>query len=448
MASEVIMPKLGMAMSEGVLVKWLKAEGEPVQEGEAIAEIETDKALVEIDAPATGILRGIHVQPGETVPVGTVLAYILEDGEALPSAATNKTEDGGRGEAVVVKSPGTAVSAPSDVPAGEGGQPASEPAVAEEKQLTGTRLTPAARRLARERGVDLAEIAVAFPGRRVGRDELLAWMESRRGNSATAAATSAETVEGVDPATRAEAVQSQSEKPSGSESPIRKPVTSMRATIARRMIESLRESAQVTLTTQVNVDALVRFRAEVAPVFEAEYGVRLTYTDFLVKAVAKAVQAVPQVNARWEGDAITFFPWVHVGVAVALEEGLVVPVVRHAESASLVEISRRLRDLRERARTGKLTPDELTGSTISISNLGMEGIDAFTPILNPPEVAILGVGRIRQVPQQVDGEWRPVHEMTLSLTIDHRVVDGAPGAKFLGRIAELLARPVLLVGNT
>lgn len=420
MPTALVMPKLGMAMEAGTVLRWLKAEGEAVTAGMAVAEIETDKAVAEVEAPCDGRLGRIQVEPGARVPVGTVLCQILAPGETEAGAGAPAPH-------------GEAPAAGAGAPAPDGEAPAAG---------AGARLTPAARRVLRELGLDPGEVAAAFPGGRVTREQLAAWAAARGAEQAAATAAAV-------PAPAAPAVPAPDATPPAGAGgvPERRPLTVMRAAIARRMMESLRESAQLTLTAEVDVTPLVEFRAALAPAFEREYGFRPTYTDFLVKAMARAVPAVPHINARWEKDAIAILPAVHVGVAVALDDGLIVPVVRDAHALSLVGIGRRVRDLAGRARQGQLQPGEASGSTITLTNLGAEGIDAFTPVLNPPEVAILGAGRVREVPALVDGQWRPRSVMTLSLTIDHRVVDGAPGARYLRRVAELLAQPALLVAG-
>jgi pyruvate dehydrogenase E2 component (dihydrolipoamide acetyltransferase) len=402
MPTSVQMPKLGMAMTEGTLLRWLSAEGDEVQSGAVIAEIETDKTVAPVEAPCGGRIGTPLVKPGLRVPVGTVLCQILAAGEAES------------GEPALVA---------ADVAAGVAPRVAAATAVGTGAATVGARLTPLARRVAREMGLEPDQVAAAFPSGRVTRDELEAWAADLKGQRTAAPAPDATHVE-------------------------RRPLSLMRATVARRMTESLRESAQLTLISEVDVTALVRFRGQLTPDFEREFGFRPTYSDFLVKAMARAVPAVPQINARWAGDAVEVDPAIHIGVAVALDEGLIVPVIRDADRLSLAGIGRQVRDLSGRAREGRLLPGEASGSTISLTNLGTEGIDGFTPVLNPPEVAILGAGRIREVPAFApDGQVRKRSVITLSLTIDHRVVDGAPGARYLRRVAELLGSPGLLLAD-
>lgn len=403
MTVEILMPKLGLTMEFGTVLRWLKAEGDLVTAGTPIAEFETEKTTATLEAPADGRLGRILVGEGEQVKVTTLLCHILapDDAEPVPVAAD------------------------------------------------GPRLTPAARQAVRELGLPLAEVTAAFGGGRVTREQVERWAAGRMAAPAAAAAapvtavtpvTAVSPVTGVTGVTGVTAVTAVTPV-AGAE---RRPASAMRLTIARRMHQSLQEGAQLTLTSEVDVTALVQFRTALAPDFEDVYGLRPTYTDFLIKAMALAVPAVPQINSRWDGDAVTLFSGVNVGVAVALDEGLIVPVVQGCERLGLVALSRQIRDLAERARQGRLAPAELEGGTITLTNLGTEGIDAFTPILNPPQVAILGVGRIREVPVLQGDQWVPRAMITLSLTIDHRVVDGVPGARYLRRVADLLARPAIL----
>ncbi len=423
-------------MESATLIRWLKAAGEMVEAGTVVAEIETDKAVAEVEAPCGGRLGRPLVEPGARVPVGTCLCHVLAPGESEPEPGpAAQPEAGPEADAPAQVGPGPAVSAQS----------------AEGPSGRQARLTPLARRVAREMGLDPQAVAAAFPaGHRVTREDVEKWAAGR-GQAALAAtgsaASAAPTAAPAAPAAGVQTAPGRAVTADGGDRPERRPLTVMRQTIARRMTESLRESAQLTLTAEVDVTSLVRFREALVPAFEQEYGIRPTYTDLLVKAMARAVAAVPQINARWEGDAILLFPAVHVGVAVALEEGLIVPVVRDAHQLPLLAISQRVRDLAQRARRGELQPGQASGSTITLTNLGGEGVDAFTPVLNPPEVAILGAGRIREVPALADGQLTTRSVMTLSLTIDHRVVDGAPGARYLRRVAELLAQPALLLAT-
>jgi pyruvate dehydrogenase E2 component (dihydrolipoamide acetyltransferase) len=344
-------------MLEGTVVQWFKVEGDTVTEGDPLAEIEASKTTEELAAPADGVLGRILVGPGETVPVHELLAVLDAPGE--PAGA-------------VAPSPG-------------------RPQVA-------VPVTPRARRLASELGVDLAGVAGSGPGGRIDEEDV----------RAVAAAPVGEAVPAI-------------------------PLSRMRSTIASRMVSSLQSTAQLTLTTTVDVTDLVAYRETV------EGPGRPSYTDLVVKAAAVALRRHPGLNASLEGERILLWPHVNVGIATALEEGLVVPVIRDADRKSLAEITAESTDLVARARTGAISGQDISGSTFTVTSLGAHGIDAFTPIVNPPEVAILGIGRITDQPAPADGAitWRKV--MTLSLTVDHRVIDGAPGAEFLATVCALLS---------
>jgi pyruvate dehydrogenase E2 component (dihydrolipoamide acetyltransferase) len=382
MATEIRLPQWGMGMREGTIVQWLKKEGEPVNEGEPLVEVEAEKVTSEVIATGSGVLLRIQVAEGSTVSVRTVLGLIGAPGEIIP-------------EAEPVLTPGP-VEARSEPKAG------SEPAAVQ------VQVTPVARRMAKEHGIDLSRVRGSGPGGRITDED----------------------------------VQRAIDAPSGEESLEAQviPLTGMRGAIARRMHQSLQSMAQVTLTTEADVTDLQQLRETLKQDFD------LTYTDMMVKAVALSLKQYPRLNAHVEGETIRLTPHIHIGVAVALEDGLIVPVVRHADRKPLREIARETSRLARQAREGGLTPEEVTGSTFTVTNLGMYGVDVFTPIINPPEVAILGVGRLveraARGPQGV--EWRQM--LTLSLTFDHRAVDGAPAAAFLQAVRKHLEEPAALAG--
>lgn len=431
MATEVIMPKLGKAMDEGAVVKWIKPDGQRVEKGERIVVVMSKKITYEIEAPASGILRHAAAVK-EVKAVGEVIAYIAEPGEVIP-----KLE-------LVSPAPPPEVVAPP--PPEEKPFVLASPAarrLAKEQgvdltQVKGTGLegraieadvlrfveerekappppmilaSPMAKRLAREHGIDLAEVTGTGPGGRITEKDLLAFTEAR---------------EKVPPPTAAPPTRVIS-------------FIGMRQTIAERMTQSLQTMAQLTIHTEVDATDLVRLREQLKEEFD------LTYTDLLIKAVAEALKAHPILNAALVGDEIHLLGEIHIGMAVALEDGLLVPVVRDADKRSLQEIAQETRRLAQGAREGTLTVDEVTGGTFTVTNLGAYGVDGFTPIINPPEVAILGVGRIVDKPAIHDGQIVRRSIMTLSLTIDHRIVDGAPGAEFLRTVKQLLESPYRLL---
>ncbi|MFQ5340475.1 MAG: dihydrolipoamide acetyltransferase family protein [Anaerolineae bacterium] len=381
MATKVAMPKLGMAMKQGTLLQWLKSEGDRVEQGDLIAEIESEKITTQVEAPASGILHPV-AEEGQALPVGGLIAWITAPGESVPVA-----EETGPAEVEVVEQPvGTAKAA---APPGE------------KKEFVPA--SPIARRMAREHGIDLAQVEGTGPQGRVTREDV-----DRAIQAAEAAPA-----RGV-------------------------PFAGMRRTIARRMTGSLQTMAQVTLCTEVDVTELVRLREHLRRDFD------LTYTDLIIQAAARALEKHPRLNASLEDDEIRLHDQIHIGMAVALEEGLIVPVIRNANRKTLREIAGETKDLAQRAREGTLSIDEATGSTFSVTNLGGYGIDGFTPIINPPEVAILGVGRIVEKPAAYRGAVALRQMMVLSLTFDHRIVDGAPAAEFLHTVAEMLEIPYLL----
>jgi pyruvate dehydrogenase E2 component (dihydrolipoamide acetyltransferase) len=393
MITEVRMPKLGMAMKKGAVTKWLKAEGDSVQEGADLFELASEKITAVVPAPASGVLGRVVAGLGAELPVGALLALIGEPDDAFPPTEELAGAPPAEGAAAApgAAAPETAA-APAEAAAGAGeGAPAS----------------PAARRRARELGVDIARVPPSAPGKRIMVEEVEAF---------AAAAEAAPEPEG-------QVV----------------PFVGIRKVVAERLTESLRTMAQVTIAREVEAGGLVARRAALAAGFEAATGIRLTYTDLLVKEVAELLADHPLLNATLTERGIVSPPAVHMGVAVALEDGLIVPVVRDAGGRSLAELARDRVDLAAKAQAGTLTMDEVEGGTFTISNLGSFGADAFTPIVNPPQCAILGVGRIVDKPVAVDGLVQVRPTMWLSLTFDHRIVDGAPAARFLQQLGDRLA---------
>jgi pyruvate dehydrogenase E2 component (dihydrolipoamide acetyltransferase) len=392
--TEVRMPKLGMAMKQGVVTKWLKAEGEAVQEGADLFELSTEKISAVVPAPASGLLGRVVAAPGTELPVGALLALIGETGDAFPP----------REELAAADRPGG-----PDRPGGRQAPPRIPPGVAPAAAAPagGAPASPAARRRARELGVDVAMVPPSAPGKRVTTEDVEAFAAAQ-----PAAATP--------PASLL-------------------PFAGIRKVVAERLSDSLRTMAQVTIAHEAEVSGLAARRDALAAGFEAAAGIRLTYTDLLVEVVARLLREHPLLNSSLTEQGIATSEAVHMGVAVALEDGLIVPVIRDADSRPLGEIARARAELVAKAQAGTLALDEIEGGTFTISNLGAFGADAFTPIVNPPQCAILGVGRMLDKPLAVDGrvEIRPT--MWLSLTFDHRIVDGAPAARFLQALAERLA---------
>ena len=420
MATNVILPALGMAQDTGRIIEWLKAEGQHVTEGEALVVIETDKAAVDLEAPATGILARVSAKAGDEVPVAQVIAVILSPEEAAgddestaraPIQAAATVED--------IPSP-----APIPMPVAAGAL-ATAPAGPPANGTAGRRLaSPKARRIAMERGVDLTTITGSGPGGVVLAGDVLA-----------AQTSVAETPMAEAP------VRVVAPPPSA---PITEPAAT--STIWRLMAERTTQSwttiPHFFLVREVAADALIAWRERAA----RETPEKVTYTDLLVKLVAAALHTHPRLNASWQHGVVTPSDEINIGLAVAVEDGLVVPVIHQADDLTLAGIAKRRADLVARAQAGRLRPRDLQDGTFTISNLGMYGIDAFNAIINAPQAAILAVGRIvdRVVPVNGQPAVRPM--MTLSLSCDHRVVDGARGAAFLAAVAALIEDPSSITG--
>ncbi len=448
MATEVIMPKLGQTMETGVITEWLVEEGQPVRRGDALFQVESDKAVLDVNAPATGLLRRILVPKGGTAPILTpvgVIGAADEDISAIQAVAVAPTAAKGTPAAKVEPA---APSRPTPVAA----------KVVEETASERGRVfaSPRARRLARLEGIEVEGLSGSGPDGRIVEADVRAYLE-RVPPMTPAARAEAERL-GLDPATLAlpeGSTRLTLEDVQGLGAPVavptiaapepeaeRIPMAGIRARIAAKMAESAHTTAAFTLTTEAEAGSLMAWRESLKR--RAGEGGRVpTYNDLLIRLLARALAQHPEVNARLEGEEIARYRQANIGLAVDTERGLVVPVVRDAGALTLAGIVERTGDLVVRARTGQLTPDDMSGGTFTISNLGMYGVDAFTPIINVPEAAILGVGQIaeRAVVRQGQIVARPI--VILSLTVDHRVVDGAPAARFLQTVKELIEEPLL-----
>ncbi len=456
MAIPIIMPKFGMTQEEATVLRWLRQEGDTVEQGDPLLEVETDKVVMEVEAPASGLLGGILVQKGDVVPVTEVIAFILQPGEKVPdehAAPVSATEEPQVRRATPVAQR-MAVEAgidlnqvPTSDPAGkikrqdvenylaQLATASVEPSIAPSVTVKGKkpRATPAARRVAREHGLDLAQLEGRGPRGRVQEADVVAAIRQMRPEIAPPPGLAA---------------------PPGAEVV---PLQGMRRTIATRMKQSYQTAPHITLTVEADMSAAQALRHELNARAETVSAPRISFTAILVKVCAWALQRHRWVNASLRSgtgneaseEAIHLHEWSNVGVAVALDEGLIVPVVRQAERLGIAEIARQLQDLTDRARQGLLTPDDVSGGTFTITNLGMYGIEHFTAIINPPESAILAVGRIAKraiVMEREAGDEvviRPMMHMTLSA--DHRVLDGAVAARFLQDVVEALEHPSLLL---
>lgn len=395
MAVEVVMPKFGLTMTEGTIQQWFKAEGDAITAGEALFEVETEKVLYEIEAPADGTVAKLLYPVEAVVGVGLPVAVLAEAGEDVAEIAAHYADAAGTQAAP----PPTATPQPEAAPAAESAASAERP-----KRVP---VTPAARKLAKEHDIDLDRVTGSGPRGRITREDVQKIIDG-----------GGQPAPGATPAPSADETQ---------------PLRGMRKVIAERMHQSLQGSAQLTITSEVDVSQLIDRRQAVRQEFGA------TYTDFIVQACAHALRQHPRMNATLEDGTLRLNRGIHVGVAVALDEGLIVPVVRDTDRKSLEEIAGEAKTLAEKARAGQLTLEDVSGGTFTVSNLGMYGVDAFTPILNTPQTGILGVGRIVEKPAMYRGEIAKRSTMVLSLTFDHRVIDGAPAGAFLQTVADLLA---------
>jgi pyruvate dehydrogenase E2 component (dihydrolipoamide acetyltransferase) len=424
MANIIEMPKLSDTMTVGTLVKWLKKEGDAVKTGDILAEVETDKATMELESFFDGVLLATFVAAGSEVPLGAALCAIGKAGEKVSAPAPKAAPAPAAAPPAPAAAPAPApAAAPAPAPAPK---PAAAAAAAEP---TGRiKISPLARKLADEKGVDPSGISGTGPGGRIVRADIL----SAPVGGAQKAATPAFAGGGA----------------SGAKGPLQEeksvPVSSMRATTARRLLESKTQIPHFYLEVAVDAGPLLELRAQLNTALEGD-GVKLSVNDFILKASAEALRRVPAVNCSWEGAAIRQFSAAHVSFAVAIPDGLITPVIRDAHLKTLFAVSAEAKALGKRARERKLAPAEFTGGTFCVSNLGMMGIDRFSAIINPPNAAILAVGATVREPVVKDGAIVIGQRMSLTLSVDHRVVDGAVGASFLAALRELIEKPALLL---
>jgi pyruvate dehydrogenase E2 component (dihydrolipoamide acetyltransferase) len=432
MANIIEMPKLSDTMTVGTLVKWLKKVGDPVKTGDALAEVETDKATMELESFFDGSLLAIFIQEGAQVEIGAPLCAIGKPGEKVEAPAGKAPAPAGDAPKAAAAAP-TPAPAPAPAPAPSPG-PAAAPAPAAPPNAPAApapgervRISPLARKLAAEKGVNPVGIAGSGPGGRIVRADIAAAATGRASAVPSSAASSA---------------------PASSRGPVQEeklvPVSNIRATIARRLVESKTQIPHYYLEVEVDAGPLVELRAQLNTALEKE-GVKLSVNDFILKASAEALRRVPAVNCSWEGASIRRHSAAHVSFAVSIEDGLITPVIRDAHLKSLFAISSEAKVLGKKARDRKLTPEEFTGGTFCVSNLGMMGVDRFSAIINPPNAAILAVGTTVRKPVVEDDAIVVGQRMTLTLSGDHRVVDGAVGAAFLSALRELLEKPALLL---
>lgn len=402
--NRIIMPKLGMTMIDGRVVEWLVQEASRVEKGQIVLRIESDKIEYEVEAPASGILARIYAAPSEeALPVGRLLAVILAEGEDLNEEALASELAG---------SPPMAGSPPLSATSSASFAISSSRPTGAERIKT----SPAARKLAEEKGVALSRVTGTGPGGRITREDVQAALDAGPAAPSPAAAR---------------------EPALGSSIPLSR----MRKIIAQRLTASSSQVPHIYLFSEIDATELQASRARLLPRIEVETGERLSYNDLLIQAVAQSIQRFPLFNATLEGEVIRIPEEIHIGLAVAVEGGLIVPVIRGVQRKTLEAIVRERADLVQRAQNKRLTPDDLQGGTFTISNLGMYEVDYFTAIINPPQSAILSVGRMAQRAHVVDGQIAVRTMMWLGLSADHRVVDGAQAAEFLQEIKRGLEKP-------
>lgn len=398
MASRVVMPKLTDTMTEGVLLKWYKNEGDPVESGDVLAEIETDKAVMDLEAFGSGVLKKIFIAEGTTVPAGDLLAVIAGKDEEISEEEMNKTEPAGPGETETGAMPGKT---PEEIPL--------------EKEPAGIRIkvSPLAKTIAKQKGIDLTKVKGSGPGGRIVEKDLYAITTLKK-------------------------EPGEETKPY----PERKPLSQMRKAIIRTMAQSKVPVPHFYVTSEIDMDKISLFQKEW---LEVENGLKVTITDILVKASAIALKKVPQMNASFHEDYLEYHDDAHIGIAVGLEDGIITPVIKHCELKSIGQIAQETKPLIERAREKRLSPEECTGATFSVSNLGPFDVDHFIAIITPPEAGVLAVGTMRETPVIRNGNIIVGKRMKVTLSCDHRVIDGAGGAKFLQELKKVVEHPSLLI---
>ncbi|MBZ5642420.1 MAG: 2-oxo acid dehydrogenase subunit E2 [Acidobacteriia bacterium] len=406
MAHSIVMPALEMAQESGKLIAWRKKEGQTVAKGEPLLEVETDKAVVEIESPADGILAGVKAHEGDVIPVGQTIAWIVQPGEQPPA----ESADMATGRRMEAKPAAPAAGAAAKT------EPQTGPA-------TAARISPKARRLAKEHGIDLENVRGSGGDGEILTEDILALVNAAPSQAGAPTAT----------------------KTAHAEANATEPLSQVARLMAERTAQSWTTAPHFFVTREVDAAAMGAAREKFGPAIEREKGVKLSHTDLLIAAVSHALERHPRVNASWTGGAIRLNPEINVGVAMAVDDGVVTAVVPSANRKSLGEIAVLRRDLADRARAGKLRPADISGATFTISNLGMYQVDAFTAIIVPPQAAILAVGSIADRVVAVNGQPAVRPMMNLTLSSDHRVLDGARAALFLNDLVSSIVDPKTLL---
>ena len=423
MATLIDMPKLSDTMTVGTLVRWLKNEGDAVANGDMIAEVETDKATMEVECFDDGVLIKQYCGEGAEVAVGDPIAAVGEAGEEAPAGTSSAPAPAETAPAAPEPAPVAPVAPTTPAPVAEA------PAAPASSSGTRIKASPLAKKIAAEKGLDLSTLQGSGPGGRILKEDVLNAKPSAVATDTTSSAPAAA------PAATLEALDI--------------PVTNMRKSIGKALVGSKTQAPHFYLQIEVDGAPLAKLRAELngklADLPPEHGGTKFSVNDLTLKAAAEAVRRVPAINRSWEGDTIKQHPNVHLAFGVAIDDGLVTPVIRDAETKGLREIGAEAKVLIKKARGKKLTPNEMSGSTLTVTNLGMFGIESFTAIVNPPDSCILAIGGIKQVPVVKNGELVPGNVMKVTLSCDHRVVDGATGAAFLQDFKQFLENPVSML---
>jgi pyruvate dehydrogenase E2 component (dihydrolipoamide acetyltransferase) len=430
---EVIMPKMGDAMEEGTLVKWLKSEGDEVSEGDAIAEIETDKVTLELEAENSGTLAQLIADEGQDIPVGEAIAFIQGEGEEVPerdgkAQATEEAAEGGEEQGGGEAQAATATEAPEEEATETEAPPTTDGRF---------RASPIVRRLAQENDLDLSKIEGTGPAGRIVERDVRAAMERGEAQADGRAAEAPEAAAAPQPAAAAP-------EPTGAPGTELVEPTRMQRIIGERMTQSKQQVPHYYATVEVEMNELMALRKQLNGQLE-EQGIKLSINDFVMKACAVALKDYPKLNALWTEGGIELHQQVNLAMAVALEAGLITPVIKDAANKTLSAISAESKDLATRAREGGLNPDEYQGGTFTVSNMGMFGVESFSAIINPPQAAIVAVSSIVERAIFKDGEVVPASIMKLTLSADHRISNGAEGAQYLAEVKRLLEHPMTLL---
>ncbi|GCD79175.1 pyruvate dehydrogenase complex dihydrolipoamide acetyltransferase [Schleiferia thermophila] len=435
MAEIVTMPRLSDTMTEGTVAKWHKKEGDKVKEGDLLAEIETDKATMEFESFQEGVLLYIGVNEGETAPVDSILAILGEEGEDISALIDGKSSDQPVESKDTEKKASDEKSPQNLASKSEKEDPSEEDTEEIETEGKRIKISPLARRLAKEKGIDINQLKGTGEGGRIIKRDIENFKPEEAPKQAAAEESKAEA-----PAPSYPKETTYTPGPSGAPY-TEEPISQMRKTIARRLAESKFSAPHFYLTIEIDMDKAMEVRRMLNEISET----KISFNDLVIKAAALALRKHPKINASWLGEKIRYNHDINIGVAVAVEEGLLVPVVRHADRKGLSTIAAEIKEYAQKAKNKKLQPSDWEGNTFTISNLGMFGIDEFTAIINPPDACIMAVGGIRQVPVVKNGEIVPGHVMKVTLSCDHRAVDGATGAAFLQTFKSLLEDPMKMM---